>query len=402
MDVESSAMKSAVEQGGRTETVGNAASTTASERGGNLRVGVVGCGYWGAKHVRVLSGLADVGRVVVIDRDPAIRDAITAAFPAVESCASLETALPLVDALVVATPPQSHATVALAGIAAGKHVMIEKPMTATLTDAQRLVAAADAAGVVLMAGHTFEFNPAVRELRRRLDQGELGRPYYIHSARLNLGLFRSDVDVVWDLAPHDISIMNYLLDAVPDRVSAWGSAHACREVNDLAYLKLHYDSLGVTGHVHVSWLDPRKVRTVTVVGSQKMAIYDDVADERLRIFDCGVEAGDPVGDDGSLVPYERPFAYRHGDIVSPRISGEEPLMLENRHFVDCIRGAAEPLSDGRSGLAVVAVLDAVDRAIASGETVDVASIPQRRQGPSSERVRFRAPASVVAQQYRVA
>jgi len=377
---------------------GSAGDARCERRAAALRVGVVGCGYWGAKHVRVLSGLGDVDRVVVIDRDPAIRAAITAAFPAVEGCASLEAALPLVDALVVATPPQSHAAVAMVGIAAGKHVMIEKPMTATLAEAYRLVEAADAAGVVLMAGHTFEFNPAVRELRRRLDRGELGTPYYVHSARLNLGLFRSDVDVVWDLAPHDVSIMNYLLRAVPDRVSAWGAAHACRDVNDLAYIKLHYDRLGVTGHIHVSWLDPRKVRTVTVVGSQKMAIYDDTADERLRIFDCGVEAGEPVGGADPLVPYERPFAYRHGDIVSPRIAGDEPLLLENRHFVDCIRGEALPLSDGRSGLAVVAVLDAVDRAIATGSTVEVAAIP----APLRRDAAFGAAASAPAERYRVA
>ena len=375
-----------------------AASAVCGNKSGALRIGVVGCGYWGAKHVRVLSGLADVDRVVVVDRDPAIRAAITAAFPAVLGCASLEEALPLVDALVVATPPQSHAAVAMAGIAAGKHVMIEKPMTATLAEAYRLVEVADAAGVVLMAGHTFEFNPAVRELRRRLDRGELGRPYYIHSARLNLGLFRSDVDVVWDLAPHDVSIMNYLLGAVPDRVSAWGAAHACRDVNDLAYIKLHYDSVGVTGHIHVSWLDPRKVRTVTVVGSQKMAIYDDTSDERLRIFDCGVEAGEPVGGADPLVPYERPFAYRQGDIVSPRIAGDEPLLLENRHFVDCIRGEARPLSDGRSGLAVVAVLDAVDRAIATGGTVPIAPMP----GRFCRDVQRVAPETTATEHYRVA
>lgn len=345
---------------------------SAGGRGGEeLRIGVVGCGYWGSKHVRVLSGIAEVGAVVVIDRDARIRQAIATAFPAVRGFAELDEALPEIDALVIATPPSSHAAMALAAIEAGKHVMLEKPMTTTVADARKLIAAAEAAGVVLMAGHTFEFNPAVRELRRRLDQGELGHTYYIHSARLNLGLYRNDVDVVWDLAPHDISIMNYLLRAAPDRVSAWGSAHACRDVNDLAYVKLHYDRLGVTGHVHVSWLDPRKVRTVTVVGSRKMAIYDDVADERLRIFDCGVEPGEAVAGQNGLVPFERPFAYRQGDIVSPRLPTDEPLVVEDRHFVDCIRGEAEPLAGGASGLAVVAVLEAIDQAVAEGRTIAV-------------------------------
>lgn len=354
-----------------TRTAGCASQAPWTHDRGALRIGVIGCGYWGSKHVRVLSAIAEVGDVAVIDRNGRIREAIMTAFPAVRGFAELAEALPEIDAVIIATPPSTHAGIALAAIGAGKHVMLEKPMTTTTADARRLVAAADAAGVVLMAGHTFEFNPAVRELRRRLDSGELGRAYYIHSSRLNLGLYRNDVDVVWDLAPHDISIMNYLLRAVPDRVSAWGSAHACSNVNDLAYVKLHYDALGVTGHVHVSWLDPRKVRTVTVVGSRKMAIYDDVADERLRIFDCGVEPGEAVAGEDGLVPFERPFAYRHGDIVSPRLPSDEPLMVEDRHFVDCINGEAEPLADGTSGLAVVAVLEAIDRAIAEGRTVAV-------------------------------
>jgi len=353
--------------------IGPGAALAARARPGRLRVGVVGCGYWGSKHVRVLAGLAGVAGVAVIDREAEIRDALAAAFPAVRCFAELDAALPHIDALIVATPPTSHAAVALKAIEAGKHVLIEKPMTRTVAEAQKLEREARRRGVVLMAGHTFEFNPAVRELRRRIDQGELGQTYYIHSARLNLGLYRSDVDVVWDLAPHDISIMNYLLQASPSRVSAWGSANACREVNDLALIQLHYDERQVTGYIHVSWLDPRKVRRVTVVGSRKMAVYDDVAEERLRIFDCGVDAGEPAPDEDGIAPYDRPFSYRYGDIVSPRLAGDEPLALEDRHFVGCILEGTAPESDGASGAAVVAVLDAIDRALATGGTVEVAS-----------------------------
>jgi predicted dehydrogenase len=328
-----------------------------------VRVGVIGCGYWGSKHVRVLSGLAGVGGVAVIDPDPRIRGAITSAFPAVRGFPDLASALPHVDAAVVATPPRNHAEVALQALRAGKHVLVEKPITTTLVDARLLAAEARRAGVILMAGHTFEFNPAVRELRRRMDQGELGEIYYIHSARLNLGLYRSDVNVVWDLAPHDISIMNYLLRSTPTVVSAWGSSHACGEVKDLAYVRLQYAACGVVGYAHVSWLDPRKTRRITVVGSRKMAVYDDLADEKLRIFDCGVEGGLP-GE--GVVPYERPISYRQGDIVSPRIDAEEPLAVEDRHFIECIRDRTTPVSDAASGIAVVAVLEAIDRSLSSG------------------------------------
>jgi predicted dehydrogenase len=330
------------------------------------RIGVVGCGYWGSKHVRVLHGLPTVREVTVIDPDPRNSDAIRSAFPAVRAFADLDAALPHLDAVVIATPPRSHAELALAALRAGKHVMVEKPLATSLAEARLLVDEADRTGVVLMVGHTFEFNAAVRELKRRLTRGELGDIYYVHSARLNLGLYRSDVNVIWDLAPHDISILNYLLDAVPTRVMAWGSANAWAGVEDLAYLRLDYQQRGITGYVHVSWLDPHKVRRVTVVGSRRMAVYNDMAEERLRIFDRGVER--PAQTNAS---YERPLSYRYGDIISPHIRFEEPLALENQHFVECIRNGSRPQTDGQSGLAVVAVLEAADQALRTGTRLDV-------------------------------
>jgi predicted dehydrogenase len=341
-----------------------------------LAVAVVGCGYWGAKHVRVLSTLPEVARVIVVDPNPKIRDAIVAAFPGVEGAPELRKVLPHVQAVIVATPPRNHAEIALQALRAGRHVLIEKPLTTSLAEARLLVAEADRYGAVLMAGHTFEFNPAVRELRRRMDEGELGTIHYIHSARLNLGLYRPDVNVVWDLAPHDISIMNYLLRSTPTTVGAWGSSHACGDVKDLAYIRLDYGQRGVMGYAHVSWLDPRKVRRVTVVGSRKMAVYDDLAEERLRIFDCGIEGGPGAVDQPA--PFERPVSYRYGDIVSPHIHFEEPLALEDRHFVDCIRQRGSPQSDGASGMAVVAVLEAIDRALATGRDLPVEAIDLAR------------------------
>lgn len=331
----------------------------------HLRIGVIGCGYWGSKHVRVLSCIPKVDEVVVVDRDRCARESISAAFPAVRVGSDLEQILPYIDALVVATPPQTHGAVALKALRHGKHVLLEKPLATSLAEARLLVEEAQEAGLILMVGHTFEFNPAVLELKQRIMRGELGRVYYMHSSRRNLGLYRSDVNVVWDLAPHDVSIMNSLLGAVPSAVSAWGSTIMDPGIEDLAYIRLQYQELGVAGYIHVSWLDPNKVREVIVVGSKKMAIYDDLREERLRIFDRGVERSQEP------MQFERPLSYRYGDIVSPHIRFEEPLALEMRHFVECVSNGSIPLTDGRSGLAVVAVLEAIDEALKSGNTVEV-------------------------------
>jgi predicted dehydrogenase len=307
-----------------------------------------------------------VDEITVIDVDGRAREGISAAFPTVRVYADLEAALTHIDALIVATPARTHAEVALKGLRHGKHVLMEKPLATSLADALSLVEEARRAGLVLMVGHTFEFNPAVRELKRRITLGELGRVCYIHSSRRNLGLYRSDVNVIWDLVPHDISIMNSLLDSVPSAVDAWGSTIMWAGVEDLAYIRLQYHELGVTGYIHVSWLDPHKVREVTVVGSKKMAVYNDLCEERLRIFDRGVEQCQQ-----QAAQFERPMSYRYGDIISPYIKSEEPLALEVRHFAECIRHGTVPQTDGRNGLAVVAVLKAIDKALATGSTVEV-------------------------------
>jgi predicted dehydrogenase len=340
-------------------------SVSVPKEGRALRVGVVGCGYWGSKHVRVLSALRSVSEVAVIDPNPRSREAMLAAFPASRAFADLDSALAHVDALVVAVPPRSHAEVALKALRHGKHVLVEKPLATSLAEARLLVSEARRSNAVLMVGHTFEFNPAVRELRKRLDRGELGELYYIQSARLNLGLYRSDVNVVWDLAPHDISIFNYLLRSTPTTVTAWGASHAA-EVEDLAFVRLDYEERGVTGYVHISWLEPKKVRRVTVVGSEKMAVYNDLLEESLRIFDRGVERinREPPS-------HERPLSYRYGDIISPHIPVEEPLTLEDRHFIDCIHSGTVPETDGRDGLSVIAVLEAIDKSMRLGSPVKV-------------------------------
>lgn len=332
--------------------------------GSSLRVGVVGCGYWGAKHLRVVHGLGEASEIAVIDTNAVTRSRMAAAFPSARTFADLATALPYVDAVIIATPADRHADLAMQAIRHGKHVLVEKPMAMSVTEARQLVNAAREMQTTLMIGHTFLFNPAVEALKSFVDDRTLGSIHYIYSSRLNLGLYRRDVNVVWDLAPHDITIMNYILQSKPTSVEAWGGSLTCADSEDVAHVRVNYGDVGIAGYIHVSWLDPRKVRTVTVVGSAKMAIYDDLADEPLRLYDRGVERA-PVDSP------ERPFSYRYGNIVSPYVHAAEPLAVEDSHFLQCIRTGSRPRSDGEQGLATVAVLQAIDRAIRHGGVIPV-------------------------------
>jgi predicted dehydrogenase len=338
---------------------------------------VVGCGYWGSKHVRVLVGLPEVERVCVIDPRVDRRAQLERAFPGVAAFERLDAALDAVDAVVVATPATTHAALARRSLAAGKHVLVEKPLTTSVAEAQQLVEQAAAASLTLMVGHTFEYNAAVRQLRDAVKGGELGEMYYIETARLNLGVYQSDVNVVWDLAPHDVSILTYLLAAQPAAVQAWGASHAHATLEDVAHLRLEFPGIGVTGQIQVSWLYPCKVRRVTAVGSRKMAVYDDlVPGEPLRIFDRGVAAA-AAGDDPDL--HAMPMSYRYGDVVAPYVALQEPLLVEDRHFVECILGGHEPLSSGERGLEVVTVLDAAQRSLREGRRVQLGPRPARRR-----------------------
>ena len=327
-----------------------------------MRVCVIGCGYWGAKHVRVLSAMPEVTLVVAIDARPARTEPLRRMYPSALCATDLDEVIDMVDAAVIATPPRSHAPIARKLLAAGKHVLVEKPMTAAASDARELITMADEAGLVLATGHTFEYNAVVRHLRDLVSSGDLGKIYYIDTARLNLGLYQPDVNVVWDLAPHDISIINLVLDSTPTAVSAWGASHAGSPFEDVAYLRLEYGQIDATANVHVSWLDPSKVRRVTVVGSQRMAIYDDLLDEgRLRVYDKGVQAA-PL--DGGV-----PMSYRYGSITSPHINLTEPLAEVDLDFVRCAISGQRPAVDGRRGLAVVEVLEAAEESMRTGRPV---------------------------------
>jgi predicted dehydrogenase len=298
---------------------------------------------------------------MLVDPNETNRHLLSKSFSGLPHTRDMERALDLVDAVVIATPPSTHVELALAAIEAGKHVLVEKPLATSSEDGERLVAAAASASTVLMVGHTFEYNAAVRKLQDVITNDGLGRLHYIDTARLNLGLYQSDVNVVWDLAPHDVSIINFLLGVSPTYVQAWGSRHAHAQLEDVAFVRLYYDDFNINANIHVSWLDPSKVRRVTVVGSRKMAVYDDLADdERIRIYDKGVVT--PDGEELGAVP----MSYRYGDITSPFIEFPEPLMVQDRHFVECCQSGTHPLTDGHNGLAVIRVLEAATASLRDG------------------------------------
>jgi predicted dehydrogenase len=356
-----------------------------------LRVGVVGCGYWGSKHVRTLLSLEAVSRVCVIDPSDERRSAVTRVYPRVDEYRTLGEALGQLDAVIIAAPPTLHAPLALEAIARGVHVLVEKPLAPTVKEGQAMVRAAERKGVTLMVGHTFEYHSAVWELRSMVQRGDLGDLYYLDTARLNLGLYQRDVNVVFDLAPHDVSILNYVLGSSPSMVECWGARNAHPRLEDVAQLRLYYEDPGVFANVHVSWLNPKKVREVTVVGSNKMVVFDDLkTEQRVKVHDKGVTA---MTDGADLTAV--PMSYRHGDIVSPYLEMNEPLRVEDEHFVTCVQTGLRPLTDGESGLEVVRVLEAAQRSMCDGVAV---RLPERtRELTPAAPLVGAAPTSSVAQ-----
>jgi predicted dehydrogenase len=347
----------------------------------DVRVAVVGYGYWGSKHMRVLSSMPGV-QVTIVDQDVDRIAEAKRAYPAAEAARRLDEVLDRVDAVVVATPPSAHATIALQALRHGRHALVEKPLATTVEDAQSMVDAAAANGVHLMAGHTFEYNAAVWKLKELIDSGELGRILYIDAARLSLGKYQRDCNVIWDLAPHDISIASFLLDEVPRTTWVWAKRHVGNRHADVAYLRLDFERAATHAFVHVSWLDPCKVRRVTVVGDRKMAVYDDMSDnERIRVYDIGVDPADP---DDHGESHAMPVSYRTGDIVSPFIQFNEPLLVQDSHFIECIRTGATPNTPGQRGLDIVRVLAATDVAEATGRP---AFVTARIDAAGADRVR---------------
>lgn len=320
-----------------------------------LQVGLVGCGYWGPNLVRNFRQSADCHLKVVCDASESRLSHMRRLYPDVAVTHQFAELLndPQLDALVIATPVRFHYEMAKAALSVGKHVFIEKPMARTVAEAEELLALAEQQGLVLMVGHTFLFSPAVRRMKEIIDAGDVGQVQYIAARRLNLGLFQKDINVAWDLAPHDISIVLHLLDELPVSVACQGSSHVTRGIEDVTMMNLNFRK-NRCAFVHNSWLDPKKVRQMTVVGSQRMIIYDDTEPlEKLKIYDARVEV--PPHYDTFA---EFTYSYHYGDAYVPYIKQDEPLKLECQHFVDCIRDHATPLTNGRLGLEVVKILEA--------------------------------------------
>jgi predicted dehydrogenase len=356
--------------------VNNASCQLVRVEGKAVRVGVVGCGYWGAKHVRVLHTNPEVEQVIAIDQRQDRLSSLKQAFRWLSTYPDLESALDHLDAVIIATPATTHAELALQALAAGKSVLVEKPLATSNPDAHRLIEEAEARSLVLMVGHTFEYNAAVWKLRELVQGGELGRVYYLDSARLNLGLYQPDVNVIWDLGPHDVSIFNYILGAAPVSVQAWGSHHGHYLREDVAYLRLLYSDPEVTATIHLSWLYPAKVRRTTVVGSQKMAVYNDLdAEERVRIFDKGL-----VSPEDTASPQNMPMSYRYGEIRAPYLFFEEPLELQDREFISCALTGRNPSTNGENGLRVVQTLECANLSLETGRPV---SLDELARHPSS-------------------
>jgi len=320
-----------------------------------VRLGLVGCGYWGPKVARAAASVAGVTVSALVDRQEDLARRLQVAHPAAQVASSLDQVLDSVDALVVATNPATHTEVAGEAISAGKHVLVEKPLALSSADCRSLGQRAEAAGVVLMAGHTFLFSPAVQLIHGMITAGELGEIYYVDSQRLNLGKVRQDVDAIWNFAPHDVSITNHWMGGAPATVACHAYEYLQEGIADVATMNLEYG--GVAALIQISWLSPSKVRRMTVVGSEKMVVYDDVADTVL-VHDAGIA--------------EFRLIHRLGDVHMPRLAGTEPLVAQCSHFAECIRTGARPVAGAQEAIEVVSVLEAATASHqAGGARVDL-------------------------------
>lgn len=338
-------------------------------------VAVIGCGYWGPNLVRNFNQLPISKVKYCCDLDHARLKHMKSLYPDVITTDDYSQILsdPEVQAVAVATPVSTHFPIARDCLEAGKHVLVEKPLAASIAEAYELVKIAEKRNRILFSGHTFIYNAAVIKMKELVDSGELGSIYYISSVRVNLGLFQEDINVIWDLAPHDISILNFLLDSEPITVSTFAKSYIRPGIEDVAFLVLQYPN-NVVAHIHVSWLDPCKIRRTTLVGSKKMLVYDDTSTlEKIRVYDKGVTIQPHYDTFG-----EFQLAYRFGDIVVPRINDVEPLKTECTHFIECIKNGTRPRSDGYQGLNVVKV---VERACESAK-LGGAALPLERKGGS--------------------
>ena len=323
-----------------------------------VQVGVVGLGYWGPNLARNFDRLPGARLAWICDASDAARARLGAAFPGTRACASLEEMLadPGLDAVAVATPVSTHAAIAEKVLGAGKHCFVEKPLAQSVTEAEGVVAAAERADRVLMVGHLLEYHPGLEKLKAIADSGDLGGLFYLYGNRLNLGKLRADENALWSLGAHDVSVLLRLAGEEPAELEAFGESYMRHGVEDVVFCHLRFPS-GLSAHLHLSWLDPHKERRFTVVGSKRMATFDDMAlEQKVTVYDKGF--------DQDFSSYGEYIA-RSGDVWSPRVSNEEPLRIECRHFLDCVREGREPRSGAESGVRVVRVLEQLDRSLRS-------------------------------------
>ena len=334
-----------------------------------IGIGVIGYGYWGPNLVRNFAECTGAAVRVVCDLRAERLAQVQRRYPGVRTTTSPEELIgdAAVDAVVIATPVQHHFALALSALQAGKHVLVEKPITSTSEEAARLVDEAAARSRVLMVDHTFVYTGAVRKMRELVAAGELGELYYYDSVRINLGLFQHDVNVLWDLAVHDLAIMDYVLQQQPVAVSATGSAHLAGRPENIAYMTLFFDT-PLIGHLHVNWLAPVKIRRTLLGGSRRMVMFDDLeASEKIKVYDRGVS----LNPDAENV-YQMLIGYRTGDMWAPQLAVTEALNVEAAHFVDCVANGRTPVTGGEAGLRIVRLLEAATASLRDqGRLVDV-------------------------------
>lgn len=333
-----------------------------------IRLGVIGYGYWGPNIVRNFHALPDCRLVAVCDRSPKALGRLREAYPGVECTSDARDiyASADIDAVAVVTPVSTHYELARRALENGKHVFVEKPFTATAAQAEELIELAESRNLTIMVDHTFLFTGAVQKMKELIDQQALGSLYYYDSVRVNLGLFQHDVNVIWDLAPHDLSIMDYLIAEDPEAVVATGESHF-NGLEDLAYITIYFPK-NIIAHINVNWLSPVKVRTTLIGGEKRMLVWNDLeADEKVKIYDKGVS----IGNEAEGV-YDLLVSYRSGDMWAPKVEQVEALRKEAEYFIDCVTGGKKPMNDGVAGLRVVQLLEAANTSLKKrGELVQL-------------------------------
>lgn len=334
-----------------------------------IKIGVIGYGYWGPNLVRNFNSLPNAELVAVADYSEDQLDRVRESHPDVITVNDYREFFEMgIDAVAIATPPATHYDIALDCLQNGVSTLIEKPMTLDSATSKHLIQVAEENNLTLMVGHTFEYNTAIRMVKDMIDSGEIGELLYIDAVRVNMGIFQTKANAMWDLAPHDISVLLYLIGEEPEAIAVQGVDSITNGLVDLAYMSLRFPS-GIHGHIQVSWLSPRKIRQITVVGTEKMVVIDDVEPvEKIKVYDKNVKSVAPYTE--TLQDFH--WSYQHGDVRIPNIKHQEPLRLETQEFVDSVLSGRKPLTDGENGLRVVKVLEAGDISLDNaGKPVDV-------------------------------